>query len=319
MIQKIRPIYLVGPTGIGKTKIALQLANKISGEIISADAMQVYRSLDIGTDKPTLQERCDIPHHLIDVVDISESFNVAIFVSLAKSALEDICKRGKLPIVVGGTGLYVRSLIDGIFDAESFANVETDRDVEVRKRLVEYAHVKGYQALHQRLCEVDPEAAKAIHPHNVRRVIRALEVFENTGLPISGLHQQWKNPDASAFIIGFNRNRKILYQDINLRVDAMFDKGLVQEVSQLAEQGLESNKTVMQAIGYKEIIACLRGEFSEDEARDLIKRNSRRLAKRQLTWFRRDSRIQWIDLDHVDVEETIHIIIGHYKRSYTVC
>lgn len=286
LIENAHPLYLVGPTCVGKTAVALALAKILPIEIIIADSMQVYQGVDIGTAKPAPEERKAVRHHLIDAVKPTEIFDVCRFVKLASDAVEEIEGRKKIPLITGGTGFYVKAMIDGLFDGPS-------KDDNVRRRLEDEGKSMGWDKLYERLQKIDPAAALAIPSGNHRRVVRALEVFELTGRPISSFQSQWDNPRQDVVILGLERERLELRRRIGYRVDEMFKKGLVEEVRHLLEQGIESNATVMQAIGYKEIFSFLRGEISLAAAQDLIKTNTRRFAKRQMTWFKKDKRIQW--------------------------
>jgi tRNA dimethylallyltransferase len=280
------PIYLVGPTAVGKTSVAMDLAEKINAEILVADSMQIYRELDIGTAKPSLEERRRVPHHMLDLVDPLTEFDVAQFVGVAQGILKEIQSRWHVPLVVGGTGLYLKALIDGIFEGPSKNN-------QIRERLEEEAKNSGWQVLYERLKNVDSLAASRIDPKNVRRIIRALEVYEMTGSPISEFRKQWDFPQSQVCLIGLDREREYLYQRIDERVEEMFERGLIAEVEKLFSQGIEQNHVVMQAIGYKEGISYLKGKCTLNELKDEIKKKSRHLAKRQMTWFKKDLRIHW--------------------------
>lgn len=288
--MKERLVFLVGPTAIGKTGISIELAGLINGEVISCDSMQVYKGMDIGTSKPAKDLVTRIPHHMIDIIEPSDEFSVAQFRRMAVKAIEDIIARGKTPLVAGGSGLYIKVLIDGIFEAPS-----TDR--EFRARLKQEADEFGTEILYIRLQEVDKEAASGIHPNDLRRILRALEVYEKAKAPISqlrtntvGLSDQYE-----VRIFGLNMERPALYKKIEERVDLIFKEGLVDEAKRLTENKL--SLTASQALGYKEVFAFLRGEYDIEEAKRLIKRNTRHYAKRQFTWFRRDKRIEWMMLD----------------------
>lgn len=283
-------VFLVGPTAIGKTGISIQLARLMRGEIISCDSMQVYKGMDIGTSKPAESFLSAVPHHMIDIVGPSDEFSVAQFRKLAVEAIEDIIARGRAPLIVGGSGLYAKVLLDGICEAPS-----TDR--EFRARLKQEADEFGAEILYKRLEEVDRESASRIHPNDLRRILRVLEVYEKAKAPISrlksgtlGLSERYE-----IRIFGLNMERPALYRKIEERVELMFKEGLIDEARKLGEQKL--SLTASQALGYKEVFAFLRGEYDIEEAKRLIKRNTRRYAKRQLTWFRRDKRIEWIMLD----------------------
>ncbi|MDP3786203.1 MAG: tRNA (adenosine(37)-N6)-dimethylallyltransferase MiaA [Candidatus Omnitrophota bacterium] len=288
--MKERLVFLVGPTAIGKTGISIELAGLINGEVISCDSMQVYKGMDIGTSKPAEGLITRIPHHMIDIIEPSDEFSVAQFRRMAVKAIEDIIARGKTPLVVGGSGLYVKVLIDGIFEAPS-----TDR--EFRARLKQEADEFGTGILYIRLQEVDKEAASGIHPNDLRRILRALEVYEKAKAPISQLRTNTVglSDKYEVRIFGLNMERPALYKKIEERVDLMFKEGLVDEAKRLTEKKL--SLTASQALGYKEVFAFLRGEYDIEEAKRLIKRNTRHYAKRQFTWFRRDKRIEWMMLD----------------------
>jgi len=288
--MKERLVFLVGPTAIGKTGISIELAGLINGEIVSCDSMQVYKGMDTGTSKPDKGLIARIPHHMIDVIEPSDEFSVAQFRRMAVKAIEDIIARGKAPLAVGGSGLYVKVLIYGIFEAPS-----TDR--EFRDRLKQEADEFGAEILYKRLEEIDKEAAAGIHPNDQRRILRALEVYEKAKAPISRLKTNTVglSDKYEIRIFGLNMERPALYKKIEERVDLMFRGGLVEEAKGLMRQKL--SLTASQALGYKEVFAFLRGEYNIEETKRLIKRNTRHYAKRQLTWFRRDKRIEWIILD----------------------
>lgn len=289
-----RVIVIAGPTASGKTNLSIELAKRLNGEIISADSMQIYKHMDIGTAKPTVAEMQGIKHYLIDEVLPSEEFNVVKFKELAEKYIEEIIKKGKLPIIVGGTGLYISSLIDNINFSES------ECDWELRESLKKEAEEYGAQYLHDKLKQVDEEAANNIHPNNIKRVIRALEVYYQTEKPIS-FHNEMSKVVPSKYdfvLIGLTMDRQLLYERINKRVDIMLENGLVEEVKKLVNLGFADSITSMQGIGYKEILAYLSGENSLEEAVEIIKRDSRRYAKRQLTWFRRIKEIIWFSMDN---------------------
>jgi tRNA dimethylallyltransferase len=282
------PVYLVGPTGVGKSAAALAVADRVELEVVSADSMQLYRGLDILSAKPSPDGRARVPHHLVDVLDPTESFSAAEFKRLAEEAIVQIRSRNRLPLVVGGTGLYIKALADGIFDGP-------EASAEIRARLHAEAESRGPEALHARLAECDPAAAARIARHDVRRLVRALEVFETTGRPISAQQTEWARPKP-CLMLGLRMPRAALYQRIDERVDAMFDSGAVEEVEGLVEAGIERSPTAMQAIGVADIIALLRGQRPLDETKRSVKARTRRYAKRQLTWFRKDPRITWCDV-----------------------
>ena len=284
-------ICIVGPTAVGKTEIAIQLAQYLDAEIVSLDSRQIYREMDIGTAKPTPDQRQVVPHHLIDCVEVDQPFSVAEYQRLADRAIEEIWERRKQAMAVGGAGLYFRGLIDGLFDGPG-------ADAEIRAKLQREADEHGNVVLHEQLRQCDPETADRVHPNNRVKVIRALEVYELTGEPISALQQQWKTdePRYPFRAFGLNMPREALYRRIEERVDQMVEVGLIEEVKGLLDQGYPRNCVAMQSFGYKELVEHLDGKRTLDEAIALLKQNTRRFAKRQLTWFCNDSRIEWLDI-----------------------
>ena len=305
-MEKRPLIILTGPTAVGKTDTSIALAKKIGGEIISADSIQVYRYMDIGSAKISKAEMKGVPHFLIDEFDPSEEFNIVVFQKLAFRYMEEIYKRGHIPILTGGTGFYIQSVLYGI----DFDENETDR--LYREELEKYAKQYGAEALHKRLQQVDEESARQIHANNIKRVIRALEYYKQTQQPISAHNQiQHKKESPYQFVyFVLNRERSKLYDRINLRVDKMLEQGLVEEVKQLLEKGYSRNLVSMQGLGYKEIAASLEGEISLEEAIEKIKRDTRHFAKRQLTWFRREKDVTWIDMDQfVSTEEVLDYLL----------
>jgi tRNA dimethylallyltransferase len=289
----VEPIYIAGPTASGKSAVALQLAARLDGEIISVDSMQVYRGLDIGTAKPTPQERAQIAHHLIDVREVNETFDVAQFLRLAKDAKRDIASRGRVPIYCGGTGLYFNALASGVGEAPG-SNAELRAELE-RTPLAK---------LLEELASADPETFARIDQSNARRVIRAIEVIRTTGKPYSLQRSKWKMDHAGAWF-GLAREREDLSRRINARVDAMFAAGLVEETQQLLKRGLEENRTAMQAIGYRQVVEHLRGERDLQTTIDLIKQKTRQFVKRQGTWFRNQLELRWIDVRENTLPEEI--------------
>lgn len=285
-------LCIVGPTATGKTRLSVALAQRLGAEIVSCDSMQLYRGMDVGTAKPTAQEMGGVPHHMIDCLDPREEFSVSRYVELADRCVQDSFARGKPVIVVGGTGLYVDSLVAG----REFAPFpQTGR----REELTARAEKEGIEPLMRELRAVDPEAAESIHPSNRKRVIRALEVYLETGKTITQHNRETRSrpPKYRPVWIGLDYvSRSALYARIDARVDEMFAQGLVDEVRQLLEGGVPERATSMQAIGYKELTAFLRGEGTQDAAREQIKLASRRYAKRQRTWFRRNPEVHWIDM-----------------------
>lgn len=286
-------IIIVGPTAVGKTEISIEIAKRLDGEIISADSMQIYKYMNIGTAKPTKEEIQDIPHYLIDEVEPDQEFNVALFQKKAFEYIDIILSKKKLPIIVGGTGLYINSLIYPLNFTESVS------DWEYRNKLNKVADEKGNIYLYNLLEKIDPESAKKIHPNNRKRVIRALEVYKKTGKKMSHYKKEMIKKDSpfSFIMIGLNMDRQLLYEKINQRVDIMIEKGLIKEVRDLLNKGYDKNLISMQGLGYKEIIQYLEGRCTLEEAVYIIKRDTRRFAKRQLTWFRRDKRIYWFQVD----------------------
>jgi tRNA dimethylallyltransferase len=296
-------LCILGPTAAGKTNIAIAVARKLDAEIVSADSRQIYRYMDIGTAKPTPSQQAEVRHHLIDCVLPDERFSAADYQRAADSAIQDIQSRGKQAMLVGGAGLYFRAVVDGLFDGP-------DADPEFRTKLRSKAQEFGAAVLFNRLSQVDPESASRIHPNDLIRVIRALEVYEKTGKTISELQKEWNSafPRYSFVAFGINRERQELYQRIEARVDKMLAEGLLEEIKGLITRGYDQNLPAMQSFGYKELIDYLYGKYDWDTAVNLLKQNTRRFAKRQLTWFRKDQRIKWINLSEVDFDTAVQII-----------
>jgi len=288
--MKPRILVICGPTASGKSELALDLARRLDGEIVNADSMQVYRGMDIGTAKPTPEQRTEIPHHLIDVADPDQPFSAADFAEAADAAIRDIDFRGKRTIVVGGSGLYIRALLKGLVDSPGDGG-------EIRQGLRTEAVERGNQAMWEELRRVDPHLAERIHPNNLVRTIRALELFRLTGIPLSRYQQEhgFSGQRYRSLQIGIRVERPLLYSRIDQRVDRMLEQGLLQEVRQLLNAGYGPETTAMRAIGYKEVTAHLAGECSLDEAIRLIKRDTRHYAKRQMTWFNADKDILWLE------------------------
>ena len=284
-------VILTGPTAAGKTALSVALAKAVGGEIISADSMQVYRHMDIGSAKVTKEEMDGVPHHLIDVLDPEEEFNVVLFQTLAKKAIADILSRGRLPILVGGTGFYIQSVL---YDIDF---TQTKEDGGYRRKLEEIVREKGVHYLHGMLAQADPEAAGQIHENNVKRVIRALEYHAQTGEKISAHNEEQRRSEAAYrfryFVLTDERAR--LYERIDRRGGKMLEAGLLEEVRALKERGLQKGMVSMQGLGYKEILAYLDGEYDLERAVYLIKRDTRHFAKRQLTWFKREKNVTWVD------------------------
>lgn len=299
-IMRTRPmIVLTGPTAVGKTKLSIALAKSVNGEIISADSMQVYRHMDIGSAKITPEEMQGVPHHMIDILDPWEPFNVVIFKQKGEECLKSVYARNHIPIVTGGTGFYIQALLKDIDFTEN------EENTEYRNSMEQLAREKGAQYLHEMLVQVDPASAEAIHTNNIKRTIRALEFFHLTGAPISKhneLEQQKTSAYQSCYFV-LNDKRERLYQRIEQRVDEMLEQGLVEEVKRLREMGCKRDMVSMQGLGYKELLAWLDGEISYEESVALIKQNTRHFAKRQLTWFRREEDVIWIHKNEFDYDE----------------
>lgn len=284
-------IILTGPTAVGKTALSISLAKDINGEMISADSMQVYKYLNIGTAKITPSEMEGIPHHLIDVLEPTEDFNVYLFQSMAKEALAKIYAKGKIPIIVGGTGFYIRSLLyDTAFEKENSGST-------YRRELEEFALQQGAHALHERLREIDSDSYEAIHENNIKRVIRALEFYHDTGYPISKHNARQRQKESPYQFVYFvlNDERARLYSRIERRIDGMLENGLIDEVKQALCLGCTPDMVSMQGLGYKELIPYIKGECTLEEAVYILKRDTRHFAKRQLTWFKRERSVTWVD------------------------
>ncbi len=286
-------IIITGPTAVGKTDLSLELAKAVGGEIISADSMQVYRHMDIGSAKIMPEEMQGIPHHLIDVIEPEEEFHVVRFQEMAKDAMEGIYARGHIPVVTGGTGFYIQALVRDI----DFT--ETGSDEAYRQELEALAREQGAEVLHEMLAKADPVSAEEIHANNVKRVIRALEYYHFTGEPISAHNaaQRQKASPYTCVCFVLNRDRGELYRRIDRRVDQMLEQGLLEEVKKLADMGYTKDMVSMQGLGYKELLACLDGELSYEEAVYILKRDTRHFAKRQLTWFKREADVNWVNVD----------------------
>ena len=294
-------VILTGPTAVGKTELSISLAKAIGGEIISADSMQVYKYMNIGTAKIRQEEMEGVPHHLIDILEPDVAFNVAMFKELAKKAADEIYERGHIPIVVGGTGFYIQALLYDIDFSEE------DSDQHIRSELEQLAAQKGSEYLHDLLREVDPESADQIHHHNVKRVIRALEYYRMHGEKIS-IHNERERQKQSPYQFLYfvlTHDRQVLYERIERRIDKMIQEGIVEEVDNLLKMGYNRNLVSMQGLGYKEIVPYLMGECTLDEAVYVLKRDTRHFAKRQLTWFRRERDVRWLDKTQFASEKEI--------------
>ncbi|AND84805.1 tRNA (adenosine(37)-N6)-dimethylallyltransferase MiaA [Clostridium tyrobutyricum] len=292
---------LAGPTAVGKTDISIKLAKKLNGEIISADSMQIYKYMDIGSAKITKSEMCGINHHMIDIVEPDESFNVSKYKNIALNCIQKIYNNKKLPMLVGGTGLYINSLIF------NYNFTEAKVDENYRKHLECLANEKGKDYVHSLLKEVDGDSYEKLYPNDLKRVIRALEVYKLTGKPIGKFNKNTNQYDIPFKIYYFvlNMDRDKLYEKINRRVDIMMSNGLIDEVKKLKSMGYDMSIQSMKGIGYKEILNYLDGKMSLDSTVDLIKKNSRHYAKRQLTWFRKDTRVNWVNKDEFKNDDAV--------------
>lgn len=303
-------VIITGPTAVGKTDISIKLAKEINGEIISADSIQVYKCLDIGSAKITDDEMDGVKHYLIDVLDPTDKFDIYTFKKMAEEAIDEIYAKGKIPIIVGGTGFYIQSVLYDI-DFE-----DTHVDVQYRKELEELAGMYGNEYVHKMLEDVDPEYAAGIHPNNLKRVIRALEFYHENNIPLSQHNSEQKeneSPYNFAYYV-LNDDREVLYDKINKRVDKMFEQGLVDEVKGL---GLDESNQSMQGIGYKEVLEYLNGNISEEECKELIKKNTRHFAKRQLTWFRHEKVVHLIDYRDFDrdVDKVLQFMLNDLEEK----
>lgn len=308
-MEQQKVLVIVGPTAVGKTELSLRLAEKLDAEIISADSMQVYRGMDLGTAKATVTEQERIKHHLLDVVDPDQAFNVADYLDLATKALNDLQARDRTPILIGGTGLYIDALLDGFLFPDSTA------DPKLRAQLQEQAD-RDPDSLYQELSKVDPQSAQKLHPNDVRRVIRALEVYQRTGETMSSL-QKKKAKEKRPYLplyIGLTRDRSELYERVNMRVDEMLAQGLVEEVRTILAK-YPKQPTALQALGYKEIVLYLQGQLDLEEASELLKRDTRRYAKRQLSWFRRNKRIHWFNRSEQQEDEILNSIFQLWQSE----
>jgi tRNA dimethylallyltransferase len=293
--KKPKIVVICGPTGVGKTAAAVELARHFSGQIIGADSMQVYKFMDIGTAKPSAEEQARVVHHMIDIIEPDESFDAARYAELAGTKIFELGRQKIMPFVVGGTGLYIKALLHGLFDTEVF-------DADVRRRLKQEADAHGIKCLHERLGRLDAESAKRLHPNDSYRIIRALEVVETTGKPISGYHREHGFTDQpfEALKIALNMDRAVLYARINQRVDAMIAAGFLEEVKSLLARGYSADLKSMQSIGYRHMVDFIQGSSGWEACVRTLKRDHRRYAKRQLTWFGADPQIIWKDAAQVE-------------------
>ena len=306
-------IVLTGPTAVGKTSLSISLAKAVNGEIISADSMQVYKGMDIGSAKIRKEEMQGVTHYLVDILEPEEEFHIVKFQELAKAALEEIYAKGKIPILVGGTGFYIQAVTRDI----DFTQAE--QETSYREELEQFAKEKGAEYLHEKLREVDSKSAENIHANNVKRVIRALEFYHQNGTPISEHNEEQKqqtSPYNLAYFV-LTAPREILYERIDRRVDQMMEEGLLEEVKSLRERGCHRGLVSMQGLGYKEILAYLEGEYPLEEAVRILKRDTRHFAKRQLTWFRREQDVIWVDKEqfHWNEAEILEYMMSVLKEQ----
>ncbi|RNB73384.1 tRNA (adenosine(37)-N6)-dimethylallyltransferase MiaA [Brevibacillus invocatus] len=311
--QREKLVVIIGPTAVGKTELSLELAEQFDGEIISGDSMQVYRGMDIGTAKASAAELARVPHHLIDVINPDDEYSVAQFQESATRLITEINQRNRIPFIVGGTGLYIESV------THRFQFSQTSHDPELRDRLQRLADTEGVEALHARLAAIDPITAERLHANDVKRVIRALEIYESSGYKMSDFQLRAKQSPYDLLMIGLTMDREKLYQRINQRVDLMVEAGLIEEVRGLLNQGYDPSLVAMQGLGYKELVPYLYGEITLDKAINDIKQRTRHFAKRQLSWFRRMTEIEWFDMtdpaNKPHVEQTIkQILAGKFQQ-----
>ncbi len=301
--QKV--LAIVGPTAVGKTKVAQQLAIELAGELISADSMQIYKHLDIGTDKPTEEEQKAFTYHCLNIIEPSENFSVAQYQKEARKAIGIIAAKGRLPILVGGTGLYIRAACDNLYFPSGKLGSEIRTFIE--------SEVDDKNFLYELLINLDPETASKIHPNNIRRITRALEVIYQTGIPFSEYQNKW-NEYESIFdleLIGLFLKRRKLIRKIDERVEQMFTQGIIQETEKILNNGIQISITAQQAIGYSQVIDLLLGKKSLEEAKEEIKTKTRQYAKRQITWFQKDTRIKWIDVDELNLDDIMQKTYEH--------
>lgn len=293
--EKPKIVVICGPTGVGKTAVGVELAGHFNGQIIGADSMQVYRHMDIGTAKPTAEEQARVVHHMINIISPDEPFDAARYAELAGTIIFELDRQEVTPFVVGGTGLYIKALLHGLFEAEVF-------DADVRRRLKQEADAQGIESLHERLRRLDPESAERLHPNDRYRILRALEVVETTGKPISRYHREhgFSEQPFEALKIALSMDREVLYARINQRVDAMIAAGFLEEVKSLLAQGYSGNLKSMQSIGYRHMLDFIQGRSSREACVRTLKRDHRRYAKRQLTWFKADPQIIWKEPGQVE-------------------
>lgn len=305
-------VVIVGPTAVGKTYASVELAKKLNTEIVSADSMQIYKYMDIGTAKITASETSGISHHMIDIIEPDEVYSVSDFKIKAEEIIDNLLLNGKIPIITGGSGLYVNSLI---YDLD-FGNAKSNE--KIREYYTYYHKAHGEDKLYEKLQQIDPVAAEKIHKNNVKRVIRALEFYDITGCKFSEVNTDIRKPSKKydCILVGLSMDRKQLYERINQRVDKMIDEGLIEEVRSLLDKGYDKSMVSMLGIGYKEIIAYIDGNMPLDESIDVLKRNTRRFAKRQYTWFLRDENVKWFDVkDAKDIDTVVENIYEYINTQ----
>jgi tRNA dimethylallyltransferase len=304
-------IVIVGPTAVGKTYVSVELARKLNTEVISADSMQIYKGMDVGTAKITENEKRGVIHHMIDIVNPDENYSVSEFKNDAEKIIDNLLLKDKIPVIAGGSGLYVNSLI---YDLD-FSNAKSNE--KLREYYTYYYNEYGEEALYDKLIKIDPISAQRIHKNNIKRVIRALEVYDITGKKFSELNTDVRKESKKydCVLIGLSMERKVLYERINQRVDEMLSNGLVEEVKSLIDNGYDKNLVSMRGIGYKEIIDYLEGSMDLEEAANILKRNTRRFAKRQYTWFLKDKNVKWFSMDNLDeAGNTVKNILEHINN-----
>lgn len=301
-MRKIPLVVIAGPTASGKTAFSVEIAKAVGGEIVSADSMQIYKYMNIGTAKPTNAEKQGISHHMMDFLEPTVNFSVADYCKMAREVIKDIDSRGNVPVLVGGTGLYIDSLVNNVDFGEDGG------DSKIREELFALAEKEGNEAVHKLLTEIDPKTAQKYHPNNLRRIVRAIEVYKTQGVTVSEKAQEEKSSPYNVVWFCLDWDRAVLYDRINRRVDMMVKDGLLDEVKNLLSNNIDPGVTAMQSIGYKEFCGCLVGDITLEEAIETVKQSSRRYAKRQLTWFRRNKDIHWLDPMGDTVNEALRII-----------
>ncbi|RMH03602.1 MAG: tRNA (adenosine(37)-N6)-dimethylallyltransferase MiaA [Nitrospirae bacterium] len=313
LVTRVKPlVVLVGPTAIGKSRIAIPVAKAMGTEILTADSTQVYRGMDIGTDKPSLADREAVPHWLIDLVNPDEPFNAGTYRRYALQVIERLHRTGKVPLIVGGTGLYIRAVIRGLWPGPPV-------DWSLRRALEAEAEERGLAAMYHELLRVDPQAVQRVHPHDRVKILRALEVYRQTGTPLSVAHQRhgFQDRPFTPLLLGLMMERSALYRRIEARVDVELAKGLVEETRRLLQSGYDRNLVSMKSLGYRQMAGFVLGEYSFEEAVRRLKRDTRRFAKRQMTWFRKEPDLVWIELQEHDAEEeVVERIMAHVNRFF---